>query len=38
MDPVINLTGYDDVSDAQRLLSRDRGGVELIAYNLARRL
>jgi hypothetical protein len=35
---VINLAGYDDVNDTQRFSRADRGGVELIAYNLERRL
>ena len=29
---MINLAGYDDVNDAQRLFPSDRVGVELIAY------
>ena len=35
---MINLTGYEDMNDAQLFSCADRGGVELIAYNLARRL
>jgi len=35
---VINLAGYDDLNGAQRFSRADRAGVELIAYNLARRL
>ena len=35
---MINSTGYIDVNDAQRYSRADRGGIDLIAYNLARRL